>query len=295
MANYSIKDIEKLSGIKAHTLRIWEKRYQIIEPSRTGTNIRYYTDKDLKKILNVSILNRHGIKISKIAALTNSQINEKVLQVIREANDYNTQIENLVISMIEFSEEKFDKIITKLIINLGFEESIIKVIYPFFEKIGFLWQTETINPGQEHFVSNLVRQKLLSAVDNLIPEPNDQSKTFVLFLPEGELHEIGLLFFHYLLRKRGHETIYLGQTLPFEDLINVCAIKTADCIFTYFTNVFQDGKEVKKYILELSTTFPEKTIYLSGKQLNWLNKVNDLPKNTAIVSDPSHFVELIAR
>jgi len=295
MANYSIKDVEKLSGIKAHTLRIWEKRYRIIEPKRTGTNIRYYTDKDLKKILNVSILNRHGIKISKIAALKNNHINEKVLQVIQEANDYNTQIENLVLSMIEFNEEKFDKVITKLIINMGFEESIVKVIYPFFEKIGYLWQTETINPGQEHFVSNLVRQKLLSAVDNLISEPNNERKTYLLFLPEGELHEIGLLFLHYMLRKRGHETLYLGQTLPFEDLVKVCELKTVESIITYFTNAFHDGKEVKEYILKLSSSFPEKTIFLSGKQLTWVEKDDKLPKNIIIVSDPSHFVELIAK
>lgn len=293
MANYSIKDIEKFSGIKAHTLRIWEKRYQIIKPQRTETNIRYYTDGDLKKILNVSILNRNGLKISKISELTVEQINAKVLELIEENKHFESHIENLAIAMIELNEELFDKILSKAIINLGFEDSITQIMYPFFEKIGILWQVGSINPAQEHFVSNLIRQKLISAIDNLIYEPSLKSKKFTLFLPEGELHELGLLFYYYLLKKKGHKVMYLGQTLPFNDLLEVNNIRPCNALVTYFTNVFQSDEEMSAYIHKLANTFKPIKVYISGIQLKAFE--GTLPKNARKISSPDELCEILTQ
>ena len=167
MATYSIKDIEHLSGIKAHTLRIWEKRYNIIVPKRTQTNIRYYDDEDLKRLLNVSVLNRYGYKISSIANLHEKEIRNEILAITSKYGDLSAQIENLIVAMVDFDKAYFDKIFNKSIMSRGLEETMLKVIYPFFEKIGILWQTGNINPAQEHFISNLIRQKLIVAIDDL--------------------------------------------------------------------------------------------------------------------------------
>jgi MerR family transcriptional regulator, light-induced transcriptional regulator len=218
MASYSIKDLEDLSGIKAHTIRIWEKRYGIVVPERTTTNIRLYSDDDLKKLLNISILNRNGLKISYLSKLTNNELKEKVIHISRETSDAGTQIENLIISMLELDEWKFDKILSDSIIRIGFEEAMVQVMHPFFEKIGLLWQTGSINPAQEHFVSNLMRQKLIVAIDGQAPARLENRPTFILFLHENELHELGLLFYSYLLKKKGVNVIYLGQAVPFDDL-----------------------------------------------------------------------------
>ena len=203
MANYSIKNLEKLSGIKAHTLRIWEKRFNIVEPKRTNTNIRYYTDDDLKKIMNVAFLNRKGIKISNIAKLDNQEISKKISEFAEKYTDNGSQADNLLISMIEFDEKRIEKIINTSIMNFGFEDTILYTVYPFFEKVGILWLTGVINPAQEHFFTNLIRQKIIVAIDGVIEADISESKKFLLFLPEGELHEIGLLFYCYLIKKSG--------------------------------------------------------------------------------------------
>lgn len=229
---YSIKDLERLSGIKAHTLRIWEKRYGIIMPSRTDTNIRYYTDEELKKVLNIAILNNYGIKISKIVGLTPQELREKVVEIGNEDVSEHVQVERLVIAMVEMDEYRFEKILVNCTIRLGFEQTMMKVIYPFFKKVGILWQTGAINPAQEHFISNLIRQKLIVAIDGQGITTRAESKKFLLFLPEGELHEIGLLFYSYLIQKAGHKVIYLGQSVPVNDVVAVNAVSPADYILT---------------------------------------------------------------
>jgi len=185
MATYSIRDLEKISGIKAHTIRIWEKRYEIIQPSRTPTNIRFYSDNDLRKLLNISFLSRNGLKISKIANLGNDEIGEKVLLFTQKANHTENTIESLIISMIELDENKFERILSNIIIKLGFEETFTNILHPFFEKIGILWQAGTIIPAHEHFISGLVRQKLIVAIDGLRDKPIIKNSQFLLFLPEG--------------------------------------------------------------------------------------------------------------
>ncbi len=264
MGHYTIKDLEKLSGVKAHTIRIWEKRFNIIKPSRTETNFRYYNDEQLKKLLNISLLNNSGYKISKIACLCETEICKEVEKVTSGEKNYNSQIEKLVVSMIEMDEDKFERKLTDFIERDGFEDAMLHVIYPFFDKIGVLWQTGNITPAQEHFVSNLVRQKLIVAIDGLKKKTVRNHKSFLLFLPEGELHEIGLLFTNYLLRKYGHKVIYLGQSLPLKDLAYVVRNRKPDFLLTYITSPIEGG--IKKYINAMQKACISRPVYIAGMQ-----------------------------
>jgi len=290
MATYTIKDLEKLSGIKAHTIRIWEKRYGLIEPERTSTNIRTYCDLDLKRLLNISLLNQNGLKISKIARLSNDELSDKINHLQQNSTDTESQIKSLTIAMIELDEEKFEKIISRAVIQLGFEDTIIKVIYPFFQKIGIMWQTGIINPAQEHFVSNLIRQKLIVAIDSQINLNHSNYRSFILFLPEGELHELGLLFYAYLIKKRGHRLIYLGQSLPMNDLIEVTRLRPSDYIVTAFISSI-NGQDIYLYIRNLSERLKNETIFISGSQTEILT--GKLPSNVKTVSSPLEFIDIL--
>jgi DNA-binding transcriptional MerR regulator len=290
MATYTIKDLEKLSGIKAHTIRIWEKRYGLIEPQRTSTNIRTYCDLDLKRLLNISLLNHNGLKISKIARLSNDELSDKIHHLQQNSTDTESQIKSLAIAMIELDEEKFEKIISRAVIQLGFEDTIIKVIYPFFQKIGIMWQTGIINPAQEHFVSNLIRQKLIVAIDSQININHSNYKSFILFLPEGELHELGLLFFAYLIKKRGHRLIYLGQSVPMNDLIEVAKLRPADYIVTAFVSSI-NGQDISQYLKNLSERLADEIIFISGSQTE--NISDNLPSNVKSVSSPIEFIDVL--
>lgn len=282
MANYSIKDLENFTGIKAHTLRIWEKRYNFIEPHRTSSNIRYYTDEDLRKLLNVSILNRNGVKISKISSLSDQSIREKVLNLSYSKSDFESQIESLVIAMIDLDELKFEKVFNTAVINYGFEETVLKLMYPFFERVGILWQIGAINPVQEHFISNLLRQKLIIAIDGISNNVNDKAKTFLLFLPEGEHHELGLIYYHYIIRKHKHKVYYLGETLPMEGLKEISTSKNIHYIVTSITTAIPLS-EVQSYINTLSDYFKKATIFLTGFTFRNINFT--LPPNTFLVED----------
>jgi DNA-binding transcriptional MerR regulator len=286
MATYSIKDLERLSGIKAHTIRIWEKRYGLISPRRSATNIRHYCDSELKKLLNISLLNRNGVKISTLARLSTEEINEKIKQLTYSHRDSETIIEHLTLSMIELDEPRLEKILANAIMQLGFEESIIKVFYPFLIKIGVMWQTGIINPAQEHYISYLIRRKLLVAIDGLLTSNNPDSKKFVLFLPEGEYHELGLLFFYYLIKRRGHQVIYLGQSVPLNDLFETGKLKPLDYLVTAFVS-YRERKGIVEYSKMLSEHFSEQTIYLSGSQTD--NISDSLPENVKIISSPVQF------
>ena len=268
MGQYSIKELEQLSGIKAHTIRIWEKRHKIIEPSRTATNIRYYSDLDLKKIINVSLLNTYGIKISKIADMSLDDVNKKVLEISELQNDKGVHIDQMVIAMIDMEEELFEKILNNLILRFGFEKTITEIIYPFLEKIGILWQTQNITPAHEHFISNLIRQKIIVAIDGL-PIPPKNSKKILLFLPEGEMHELGLLFYHFLIRKSGYRTYYLGQNVPHEDLISVYKVHQPDFMLTSITSNLTVS--IEKYLEQLTNDFGQTKILASGYQVQKFN------------------------
>ncbi len=290
MSCYSIKDLEKLSGIKAHTIRMWEKRFDIITPERTKTNIRCYNDADLKKLLNISTLYSHGFRISKIAAMDSREINEKVAEMTQDGGSQEDHINNLTVSMIDMNETTFEQILNNAILRLGFEKTVTEILYPFLEKVGVLWLAGTIHPAQEHYVTNLIRQKLIIAIDSQIRTSDDQSKTFLLYLPEQELHELGLLFYNYLLRKGGYEVIYLGQSVPFNDLKEVANIKQIDFLFTYFVAALST-QEIPVYLDRLSAAFPGKIIYITGIQAHKYK--SSLPANVILVRDVKHFKEIM--
>jgi MerR family transcriptional regulator, light-induced transcriptional regulator len=264
VSTYSIKDLEQLSGIKAHTLRIWEQRYDLLSPKRTDTNIRYYDDTDLKLILNVALLNDNGFKISKIAGMSEVEMREEVIKLTEKSLTHDDQIHALTICMIEMDEERFDKVLSTNILKIGFEQTMMNIIYPFMSKIGVLWQTGAINPAQEHFISNLVRQKLIVAIDGQIYKGS--GKKFLLYLPEGELHEISILFAAYLIKARGHKVIYLGQNTPSEDLLAVYKLHNPEFLLTVITTS-PSSEYIQEYIDALSERFSKSQILLSGYQI----------------------------
>jgi MerR family transcriptional regulator, light-induced transcriptional regulator len=276
--NYSIKDLEQLSGIKAHTLRIWEQRYNLLTPKRTDTNIRYYDDADLRLILNVALLNENGFKISKIAKMSCEGISQEVIKLTERSFTYDDQIHALTIAMVELDETRFDKIISTNILKIGFEMTMMNIIYPFLSKIGILWQTGAIHPGQEHFISNLIRQKLIVAIDGQVTSSG--GKKFILYLPQGELHEISLLFSCYILKSSGYRTIYLGQNTPDEDLNAVYEVHKPDYLLTVITTS-PNSEDLQEYISSLGSRFKESTILISGYQV--IGKNLRLPPNVHVM------------
>lgn len=264
--SYSIKDLENISGIKAHTLRIWEQRYNLFEPNRTDTNIRLYSNSDMRKLLNVALLNNNGVKISKIAELSNEELNVKASEILVSQNNYQNQIEFLVMSMIDMNEAKFEEIISENILSIGLVKTIENIVYPFLVRVGVLWQTDSIHPGQEHFMSNLIRQKLIAAIDSQTVKPAEDAPVFMLFLPDNELHEISLIYYNFLLRELNYHTIYLGQSVPFKELVKVAKHKKVTHALSIFTAGLKNSK-VEGYLSALSSSLPEVQFYLSGYQL----------------------------
>jgi DNA-binding transcriptional MerR regulator len=294
VSTYSIKDLEQLSGIKAHTLRIWEQRYNLLSPKRTDTNIRYYDDEDLKLILNVALLNDNGFKISKIVSMERPEMRDEVMRLTERSLTHDDQIHALTISMIEMDEERFDKILSTNILKLGFEQTMMNIIYPFMSKIGVLWQTGAINPAQEHFISNLVRQKLIVAIDVQIH--TNTGKKFLLFLPEGELHEVSLLFASFLIKNKGHKVIYLGQNTPNEDLNQVYDIHNPEFLLTVITTS-PSSEFAQDYVNGLADQFKESQLLVTGyqvigqdlnfhtnvRQLNYIRDIKDFLEELEVV------------
>jgi DNA-binding transcriptional MerR regulator len=280
---YAIKDLERLSGVKAHTLRIWEQRYGILKPKRSQTNIRYYSSADLKRILNISLLNNNGFKISKIATLPDDEILNQAQLILNNYNSESDQIDNLVFSMMEMDELKFEKIISNCVIHFGFENTMEKVVFPFLKQVGNMWQMGLINTVQEHFISHLIRQKLIVGIDGLFEEKLLKPKTFLLYLPNKELHELGLLYSYFLIKSKGHKCFYIGQSVPHEDLVKVNELVTPDVILTSFTNPIED-KSIQDYLKTISKTFKNKLILVSGRLIQQSNQKIDFPNNVCLLN-----------
>ena len=178
---FTIKDLENLSGIKAHTIRIWEQRYSFLKPHRSNTNIRYYSNEELKKLLNVALLNKFGFKISHIDKMTESEMNEKIISLNQLDALQDKTINILIQNMIDLDIEAFELVLDEFIVINGIERTVIEIIFPYLEKIGILWLTNHINPGQEHFVTNIVRQKIIVGIDKV--RPSFKINKTVLFIP----------------------------------------------------------------------------------------------------------------
>jgi MerR family transcriptional regulator, light-induced transcriptional regulator len=263
MERYTLNDLEKLTGIKAATIRIWERRYRLISPHRTSTNRRWYENDDLTYLINISILHRNNIKISKIAALTGAELEEKAALLSKDTSDAGIQIDSLILAMISFNENSVNEILLRTIINTGFEDCFTGMVFPFLRRVGLMWHTGSAGIGAEHFISNIFRKRLIAAIDALPPATVAWKKKIIMFLPEDELHELGLLFYAYLIRKLGHELIYLGQSTPFAALAQVNGQWNADILVTGLASGLPYPKPAE-YLKNLSITFTRQNIFVSG-------------------------------
>ncbi|MEI9957957.1 MAG: MerR family transcriptional regulator [Ferruginibacter sp.] len=277
MNSFTIKDLENLSGIKAHTIRIWEQRYSFIKPERTDTNIRYYSNEELKKILNVALLNKYGYKISHIDKLSEAEIKEKILSLTLPEALQERIVNELIQHMIDVDIDKLEMVLDKYILAKGIEKTITQLIFPFLERIGILWLTNNINPAQEHLVSNIIRQKLIVGINNIVTSVKI-NKTVLLFLPDGEYHELGLLFMNYLLKSRGVNTVYLGCSIPLKDVEYIVKLKKPDYLYSHLTTVGQNFN-FDKFISNLTQKFPGIPSIISGKLTSTYQKKIAAPLN----------------
>jgi DNA-binding transcriptional MerR regulator len=287
---YTIKDLENISGIKAHTIRIWEQRYSFLKPNRTDTNIRFYSNEELKKLLNVALLNKYGFKISHIDKMNLVEMTEKIQSLNQMEAMQERVINDLIQKMVDLEVDVFEEILDAYIVNEGVEKTITQIIYPFLEKIGILWLTNHINPGQEHFVTNIIRQKLIVGIDGVIT-PVQINKTVLLFLPENEYHELSLLFMNYLLKCRGVSTIYLGCSIPVKDVEYISRIKKPDYLFTHLTT---SGARfnIDKFISNLQSSFPETPVIITGQLTNAYDKKT--PNNMFIKRSFAEVMEFLS-
>ncbi|WNJ19534.1 MerR family transcriptional regulator [Pontibacter sp. G13] len=290
MGRYFIKDLEHLSGIKAHTLRIWEQRHGVVEPKRTDTNIRYYDDEDLKHIMNVAYLNRNGMKISRIAKMSRVEIQEAVKSLGETNLEFPNQVQMLILAMVHLDEDRFEKILATNTLQFGFERTMMEIVYPFLGEIGILWQTGSINPAHEHFVSSLIRQKVVVAIDGQVKHFTPATKTFILFLPEGEMHEISLLFAAYLLRSRGHRVIYLGPNLPLDNLPSICEVHEPDYMMSIFTT-YPGPEDVPQYLSDLEGYVGKVKLLISGYQA--LLSKDSFPEHAQVFKTVAGFISYV--
>jgi len=277
---YSIKDLERLSGIKAHTIRMWEQRYGVLNAARTDTNIRYYDDNDLKHLMSLALLNKKGHRISKLAPLTKSELADKVNELAESNTEFDAQVEGLVIATIDYDEKRFEKIMNTAILQLGFEDTFRNIVFPFLDKVGIMWISGALLAAQEHFMSQLLRQKILVAIDGHINRYAETPKKFLLFLPNGEWHELTLLFLNYLLRARDHKVTYLGASVPIKEVITVGESIQPDYFYTIISSV-PTGYSIDEYLNTLAEKFPKSTIFASGNQ--FINTHHNLASNVSVI------------
>lgn len=262
MNAFTIKDLENLSGIKAHTIRIWEQRYSFLKPQRTDTNIRYYTSNELKTVLNISLLNKYGYKISHINRMSEPEMKEKILSLSQAQAQQERIINELIQHMVDLRLDAFEMLLDNFIGERGIEKAITFIIFPFLERIGILWVTNHINPAQEHLVTNIIRQKLIVGIESASTHLN-VNKSVLLFLPEGEHHELGLLFMHYMFKSRGAKVLYVGANVPLNDIEFVTKLKKPDYLYAHLTSVAQNFN-FEKFLNKISSRLPGQPIVISG-------------------------------
>jgi MerR family transcriptional regulator, light-induced transcriptional regulator len=270
---FSIKDLENLSGIKAHTIRIWEKRYNVLQPMRSNTNIRHYDLQSLQKLLNVVLLHNYGYKISRIAEHSTENIELLVREIISEKSIKTHAINAFKMAMINFDQALFFTTYTSLLSEKSFREIFHEVIIPLMEEIGLLWQAGTISPAQEHFITFLIKQKLLLNTEKLqVLEPKKTDKVFVLYLPENEIHELGLMYLNYEILLKGYKTIYLGESVPIDCLIDMKKYYDTIVYVSYLT-VEPTKNTINDYIKELTEKIvnPNSKVYLLGRMVEFID------------------------
>ena len=270
---FSIRDLENLSGIKAHTIRIWEKRYNLLTPERTATNIRTYSLASLQKLLNITLLYNNGTKISKIAKIPEENIPLMAREIVAKNSVKNHAINAFKLAMINFDQRLFMSTYDSIMVDRSFREVFHEVFIPFLNELGLLWQTDTISPAHEHFITGLIKQKIVINTENAQQLQTIQKDTvFVPFLPENEIHEIGLLYLNYEIVLRGYKSIYLGQTVPLETLHDVLKYFDNLHFVSYFT-VAPTKDKIKKYIAEfaeVAQNYPLTKLSILGYQTRHL-------------------------
>jgi len=284
---FSIKDLENLSGIKAHTIRIWEKRYDILQPMRTDTNIRFYDIKGLQKLLNITLLHNHGYKISKISKFPEEKIPVLVREIISEKSAKHHAINAFKMSMMNFDQVLFFNTYDTLLSEKSFREIFQDVFIPLMNEIGMLWQTETITPAHEHFISYLIKQKLVINIEKLqSKEPVNGEKVFALYLPMNEIHELGLMYLNYEILLNGYKSIYLGACVPMESLKDIKRYFDNVTFVSYLT-VQPDKEELNEYISRLNSEILNDNsteIWLSGRMTEYIDTTSINPQISIIHS-----------
>jgi len=292
--NFSIKDLENLTGIKAHTIRIWEKRYNLLRPNRSDTNIRNYSLASLQKLLNISFLYNNGYKISKIADLSESEIPIKVREIASRAKVEDHAINAFKLSMLNFDQVLFYNTYNNLIEHKSFKKVFYDVFLPLLNEIGLLWQTDTITPAHEHFLTSHIKQKILINIERLqILQPKPESKTFILYLPDNEVHDIGLLFINYELRSKGYHTIFLGESVPMSSLVSVLEFFNEITFISYFT-VNPELSEIPKYLEDFDDLLlnNDKTdLFLLGPKLVGLEEDVKIPEGITLFNSIENLVK----
>ncbi len=288
---FTIKEVETLSGIKAHTIRIWEQRYRFLKPSRTSTNIRRYSNEELKTLLTVALLNKYGYKISKIDEMQPDQRNIEVLSLPESEAQAEHIVNELIGCMVALENERFEQILQDHIEQHGIYNCIKLIIFRFLNKTGVLWQTGRINPAHEHIVSNIIRQKLVAAIDKL-PLPSKNKSLFLLLLPEGEYHELGLLLVSYLLRQKALPVIYLGANVPIKDANYVVDIKRPQYIYFHLTST-PSRLSFQKFVVSLCKSNPHCQVLLSGSYSESFNR--SFPANVILLQSLPHVLAYISK
>ncbi|WP_405328396.1 MerR family transcriptional regulator [Leeuwenhoekiella sp. LLG6367-2.1] len=294
--SFSIKDLECLGGIKAHTIRIWERRYNLLKPERSATNIRYYSLSDLTKLLNVAFLLDHDYKISKIAENSSKEIGNLVATIV-ESSDFgcNANARNsFKIAMMNFDQKLFTKTYNGLLETYSFREIFFQIFIPLLEEIGLLWQAGVVNPAHEHFISNLIKQKILLLIERTdATESINTSKTFILFLPENEIHDLGLMYLNYEIVSQGYKCIYLGQSIPTESLKYLMNNQTNACFVSYLT-VKPSEISVSKFAQDFNTDLENEDapLFLLGRLVQNAD-TDQLPSNVKLIKSIAAFRELL--
>jgi len=263
MNAFTIKDLENLSGIKAHTIRIWEQRYNFLKPCRTETNIRYYCNQELKIVLNISLLNKYGYKISHIDKMSEQEVKSKIISLSDTDAQQERIVNELIAYMIDLDFEHFEQVLDTFILTKGIDKAINHIVFPFLHRIGILWMTNHIHPAQEHLVTNVIRQKLIVGIEGVMTHIR-ADKTVLLFLPEGEYHELGLLYTYYLLKTHGVRVLYLGADLPLKDVEFVCKYKKPDYLYSHLTAI-AGNFNFEKFLTQMGQRIPDIPLVISGQ------------------------------
>ena len=286
-----MSQIEVLTRISAHKLRIWERRYGFPKPLRTDTNIRYYSDDQLKKLLNVGILNRNGYRISVITKMSPEEMYENVNNILSNiTSEFQDEINALILHMLEYNEKEFQSVFQRSVIRRGFLDTIIQVIYPFLNQIGILWGTNKVIVSQEHFITNLIRQKIIAAIDAL-PLPMENAPSIALFLLNNEDHEIGLLLSFFIAKSLGWRVFYLGQRVPSDNIPGFVEKINPDAMLTLFIAPISNT-EISK-IQRMFNTIPSTPLLVSGSA--YLTKTINECSQCIHMNNPQEFIEFLKK